>query len=154
MNTIDSATVLAQNSGAVLYFSEYITFMLPQGSAHIRTVTHLTSCESGIKCDTPHTASITSAGISRSLTKDTAYCLGSANTLPGLIPASIDPIIIIARGTVMSPTRLIVSCTKPGILHGTAKRISASTDAIDTVLVNISDILKCGCLERRCAPYV
>ena len=128
--------------------------MLPHGSAHISTVTHLTSCESGMTFDTAHTASMTSPGKSRSLTKDTAYCLGSAKSFFGLIAASIEPITIIARGTVMSPTRLIVSSMNAGILHGTAKRISASIDAMDTVLVNISDTLKCGWFDSRCAPYV
>ena len=71
MSTVDMVTILVLRSGAVSYFSAYRTFIDPQGSAHMRTITFAVSPFIVKACSKPHTARIATAGISMSLMNET-----------------------------------------------------------------------------------
>ena len=62
--------------------------------------------------------------------------------------------IIMAIGTDMSPTIDIALLTNPGILQGIMNNTMAAIEAVETVLENSSESLKCCFFEMIWAPYV
>src|SRR5659263_15065 len=119
-------TVREANSGAHSYFSAKITFIVPHGSAAIRTHTVAVSDETESSLITRSMRS----GNATSRIPDTMYEYLSFNISKSGILARLDPIIIMEIGTLIAPISSIGEARITGNRNGDTKIRMLPTDAI------------------------